>query len=143
MPEGTEFHYTGGVIDGGTAAAPPDGAVTLDAGGTAFLDLKGGQSVTLRGVPSESKIRIVETETGNYTVSFTDSAELLHTRGNDTGLRITGTAARRFDFVNTHVQVVTSGGAQNNAGEVLLMLIVPALLVYFAVWLTRRRTWEK
>ncbi len=145
LPAGTVFGYTGGVLGNAGATAPPNGSVTLDVGGTALLALKDGQTIALKDIPAEYKIRIVETADSNYTVSFTDSAEGLSTPGNDTGLRTMGAQARSFDFVNTRLQVVPSGLAQGGEGPVALLLLAAlALLLCLAVvWLVRRRSWTK
>lgn len=113
------FAYTGGTISGSGAAAPSDDTLNLDSTGSAVLQLKHGQTITVKNIPETSKVRIKEDDTiaaGYSTTYKIDNGS--SKSGMDTGaVTIPGTNCR-IDFVNARSSVVSagvSGGRMQNA----------------------------
>lgn len=113
------FAYTGGIVSGSGAAAPSDDTLNLDSTGSATLQLKHGQTITVKNIPETSKVRIEEDgtiATGYSTTYKIDNGS--SKSGMDTGtVTIPGTNCR-IDFVNSRGSVVSagvSGGRMQNA----------------------------
>lgn len=113
------FAYTGGIVSGSGAAAPSDDTLNLDSTGSATLQLKHGQTITVKNIPETSKVRIEEDGTiaaGYSTTYKIDNGS--SKSGMDTGtVTIPGTNCR-IDFVNSRGSVVSagvSGGRMQNA----------------------------
>jgi hypothetical protein len=143
---GAVLDYTGG-------GDKEDGSLTLDASGSAVFTLKHGESITIGGVPSAGRMRIVQTGEPGYTPSYRDNMrnpELppeIGTTGNDldTGERYMTAEARVMDFANERAEIVPSAV---DAGDlnVLLILIGAALLSILALYAVRRyrrRAWRE
>jgi len=120
---GTQFTYTGG-------ASPSGGTLTLDGEGKATFTLSHGQTVTIAGVSTSGRVRIVETADTNYTTSFKDSLDAGSTSGSDTGVRSMTAADRTFDFTNARNAVVPAGASTGSSA--LIWLPVLALLAIMA-----------
>jgi len=126
------FTYMGGVIAGSNATAPANGTLTLGSGGEATVTLTTGQTITIAGVATSAKVRVVQTTDTNYTTSFKDSLDASSTTGADTGVRSMTVADRTFDFTNTRSMV--PGGISTGSGSiVLLSLMALALASGFAI----------
>lgn len=122
LAEGTVFLYTGGTKSSldAEADAPADGMLTLDAEGKATFMLKHGQQISIVAVP-QSTVRVVESADTDYIPSFLTGAALSATNGPDTGTISLDGTDRRFDFINSRIEVVP-------AGAIIRNIQVPALL---------------
>ena len=138
LASGTTFTYTGGVIAGSGATAPSGGTLTLDSAGKATVTLTTGQTITIAGVATSAKVRVVQTTDANYTTSFKDSEDASSTSGADTGVRSMTAADRTFDFTNTR-SVVPGGISTGSGGIVLLSLMALALASGLAITAAYRR----
>jgi len=142
LASGTQFTYTGGIIAGSGATAPSGGTLTLDSAGktTVPLTLTTGQTITIAGVATSAKVRVVQSTDANYTTSFKDSLDAGSTSSADTGVRNMTAADRTFDFTNAR-SVVPGGVSTGSGGIVLLslmaLLALAAGLIITAVY--RRR----
>ena len=140
LTAGTTFTCVGGVLPGTNAVAPSISSLVLGAGGMAVFDLKHGQTVTIKGVPIGTQIRIVETMNSIYTIRFKDNEDAGSTNGNDTNYRIVCNGVRTFDFVNARITVVPTGiKAEHWKTTVLLPLMVMIILGGLMVMEFRRR----
>jgi len=134
------FTYTGGVIAGSGATAPSGGTLTLGSGGEATVTLTTGQTITIAGVATSAKVRVVQTTDANYTTSFKDSLDASSTSGADTGMRNMTAADRTFDFTNT--RSVVPGGISTGSGEMVLLSLMALLALAAGLIITavhRRR----
>ncbi|MCL2002564.1 MAG: hypothetical protein FWG72_01000 [Oscillospiraceae bacterium] len=126
LAEGTRFDAEGD-------AALTNGSLSLDSNGEAVFTLKHGQRITIKGVPSDVMMKVVESDYTGYEMSYTDSAG----GGVSTEeMRFTavGTDARRFDFTNTRIAVVPTGIDGDVGGpEALLLAAALTLLTGTAV----------
>ena len=138
LASGTQFTYTGGVIAGSGATAPSGGTLTLGSGGEATVTLTTGQTITIAGVATSAKVRVVQTTDTNYTTSFKDSLDASSTSGADTGMRNMTAADRTFDYTNTR-SVVPGGIFTGSGGIVLLSLMALALAAGLAITAAYRR----
>jgi len=120
---GTQFTYTGG-------ASPSGGTLTLDGDGKTTFTLSHGQTITIAGVSTSGRVRIVETADANYTASFKDSLDAAPTSGSDTGVRSMTAADRTFDFANARNIVVPAGAS--TGGNALIWLPIMAFLAIMA-----------
>ena len=120
---GTQFTYTGG-------ASPSGGTLTLDGDGKATFTLSHGQTITIAGVSTSGRVRIVETVDPNYTASFKDSLDAAPTSGSDTGVRSMTAADRTIDFANARNAIVPAGAS--TGGNALIWLPIMALLAAMA-----------
>ena len=132
------FNYTGGVLTGSSATAPSGGTLTLGSGGEATVTLTTGQTITIAGVATSAKVRVVQTTDANYTTSFKDSLDASSTSGADTGMRNMTAADRTFDYTNTR-SVVPGGIFTGSGGIVLLSLMALALAAGLAITAAYRR----
>jgi len=138
LTSGTQFAYTGGVLTGSSATAPSGGTLTLGSGGEATVTLTTGQTITIAGIATSAKVRVVQTTDANYTTSFKDSEDASSTSGADTGVRSMTAADRAFDFTNTR-SVVPGGISTGSGGIVLLSLMALALASGLAITAAYRR----
>jgi len=139
LASGTQFTYTGGVIAGSGATAPANGTLTLGSGGEATVTLTTGHTITIAGVSTSGKVRVVQTTDANYTTSFKDSLDASSTTGADTGVRSMTATDRTFDFTNT--RSVVPGGISTGSGEMVLLSLMAllALVIGFAITVVYRR----
>jgi len=142
LASGTQFTYTGGIIAGSGATAPSGGTLTLDSAGktTVPLTLTTGQTITIAGVATSGKVRVVQTTDANYTTSFKDSLDASSTSGADTGVRSMTAADRMFDFTNT--RSVVPGGISTGSGGIVLLSLMALLALAAGLIITavhRRR----
>jgi len=134
------FNYTGGVLTGSSATAPSGGTLTLGSGGEATVTLTAGQTITIAGVATSAKVRVVQTTDTNYTTSFKDSEDASSTTGADTGVRSMTAADRAFDFTNT--RSVVPGGISTGSGGIVLLSLMALLALAAGLIITavhRRR----
>ena len=134
------FNYTGGVIAGSGATAPANGILTLGSGGEATVTLTTGQTITIAGVATSAKVRVVQSTDANYTTSFKDSLDAGSTTGADTGVRNMTAADRAFDFTNT--RSVVPGGISTGSGGIVLLSLMALLALAAGLAITaayRRR----
>jgi hypothetical protein len=118
------FYYTGDIVPGSDAKAPPSGSFTLspENGGKINIALKHGQSITIEGVQVDLDVQITEPVVQSYTVSFTDSVGGASESGeNSTGFK-SMTAARSVSFVNARNSVVPTGVEMGESGAFLMLL---------------------
>jgi len=134
------FNYTGGVLTGSSATAPSGGTLTLGSGGEATVTLTTGQTITIAGVATSAKVRVVQTTDANYTTSFKDSLDASSTNGADTGMRNMTAADRTFDFTNT--RSVVPGGISTGSGGIVLLSLMALLALAAGLTITavHRRT---
>ena len=140
LASGTQFTYTGGVIAGSGATSPANGTLTLGSGGEATVTLTTGQTITIAGVATSAKVRVVQTTDANYTTSFKDSLDASSTSGADTGMRNMTAADRTFDFTNT--RSVVPGGISTGSGGIVLLSLMALLALAAGLTITavhRRR----
>jgi len=134
------FNYTGGVLTGSSATAPIGGTLTLGSGGEATFTLTAGQTITIAGVATSAKVRVVQTTDTNYTTSFKDSEDAGSTSGADTGVRNMTAADRTFDFTN--MRSVVPGGISTGSGGIVLLSLMALLALAAGLIITavhRRR----
>jgi len=135
------FNYTGGILTGTGATVPANGILTLNSSGAATFTLQHGQTITIAGIATSGKVRIVEAVDSNYTTSFKDSEDASSTSGADTGVRSMTVADRTFDFTNARSGVVPGGISTGSGGMVLLALLeLFAAGAWLVVTAARRRT---
>ena len=137
-PIGAEFYYE---RSDGT-----DGIWILELTGTKTFSLMHGQSLTIKKVPSNAYIQIVETTDSNYTTLFTDNDG--SAGGYDTGAREVGAGidgVRAFDFENKSNQTTPTGIADIGSGAVLLIIAISAAVVLLGlVYAIKRRViWRR
>jgi len=140
LASGTQFTYTGGVIAGSGATAPANGTLTLGSGGEATVTLTTGQTITIAGVATSAKVRVVQTTDTNYTTSFKDSEDASPTTGADTGVCSMTAADRTFDFTNA--RSVVPGGISTGSGGIALLSLMALLALAAGLIITavhRRR----
>jgi len=131
LASGTQFTYTG-------TAAPSGGTLMLDSEGKATFTLSHGQTITIAGVSTSSKVRIVETTDANYTTSFVDSvAPSMIVTAADTGIRNMTSADRTFAFTNARIAVTPAG--ISTGGNALTLLAVLAIMAGLAAMVAYRR----
>ena len=128
LPANTTFVYEGGVINGMGASAPLDGTLTLDSGGKATFTLTHGQTITIKAIPSDVKIKITESAAGYYT-SFKDSADTSNTIWYNMDLTTVGDKARIFAFTNERAEVVPTGIAGGYWGVEIWLLTVALIIL--------------
>ena len=116
------FNYTGGILTGSGATVPANGTFTLNSSGAGTFTLQHGQTITIAGIATSGKVRIVETRDSNYTTSYKDSEDASSTSSADTGVRTMTAADRTFDFTNAR-SVVPGGISTGSGGMVLLALV--------------------
>jgi uncharacterized repeat protein (TIGR02543 family) len=142
----TQVAYTGGIVAGSDATPPENGALTLNAAGTAEIKLTHEQSISIV-IPRDTILQIkqtpiLETEWPFYTTTFSDNGgpdEL----ANDTDPRIIAEQTRTFAFTNTRSDAPPTGITIGGAGAALpfVMLLFGFALVYrgIADMMRRRR----
>ena len=117
MDAGTQFEYTGGQL-------------VLDEEGKATFILGHGQAITIKDVPTDAWVRIVETFDARYITHFKDSAESDSELGTDTGLRPVGEDDRTFGFLNTRYVPPPMGVALGKQGlSNVMLLAIPVILL--------------
>ena len=131
LASGTQFTCTG-------TAAPSGGTLTLDSEGKATFTLSHGQTITIAGVSTSGKVRIVETTDVNYTASFVDSvAPSMIITAADTGIRNMTSADRTFAFTNARIDIIPAG--ISTGGNALTLLAVLAIMAGLAAMVAYRR----
>jgi hypothetical protein len=132
LPEGTQFHYVGGIIMGSGASAPADGTLTLDGAGSATFRLRHGQAIIVEDLPLSGYVQVIESPSAGFTTSFIDSENAaVIVIGNDTTV-LQMVEDRVLSFLNTRELPPPTGLGHNNAGALLLLPML-ALTVAFAV----------
>ena len=123
------------------SGAPPGGALTFDAYGEATFNLKHGQEITLKNIPSNVKIQVTEMTDGNYDVSFKDSLEPNPIKRHYTDLTYVGNNNRSFDFLNTRKTIVPTGVVGEFWNMKIWMLIAAFILLteFIAMELFQKR----
>ena len=106
LPAGKTFSYDGGLILGSGAEAAPNGTLTLKQGGWDTFTLKHGQMITINDIPSDVRIKIIETTSEGYTMSYTDSARPGGPYNTDMEFDSVGADARIFEFLNVRDEIV-------------------------------------
>ena len=136
LPFGTEFAYTGGVVDGTDATAPKNGVLRLGIGGKDTFRLAHGQMISIQGIPNGVYVKIVEdVNTKLYTTSILDSANLHITVANDTGVRPVGKLPHSFEFLN-NLDSVAHTNIVDYAHDLVVPLLIAStflLLIVFAI----------
>lgn len=118
------YTYTGGTIAGTGATAPVGGTLSLTNDTYAFFSLKHGQTITIKDVPSDGSIRIVESPVTGYNAYYTDSKTQTVVKSFDTGTLVMGEANRRFDFENKRDAITPTGIVTGGNGIPLLSVLV-------------------
>lgn len=133
--------YTGGIISGSGATAPANGTLTLNSSGTAIIQLKHGQTITVSGIPSDGKVRVAETADSNYDTSYWINGSI-NQSGTDTwDITMTGTNCT-VDFLNFRGSVVAtgiSGGIGQNALPAVTAVLCLTAACCVVVRAVRRR----
>ena len=127
--------------DGIGIVSPESVTLTLVSGGKATFTLKHGQTLTIKDVQADFKIRIEETPDNDYTPSFTDSTGVNHPGEYDTDFQTVGTDGWTFDFENERILAAPTGfdGGHGLQEAVLLGSILLILLVVVVIKLMRKR----
>jgi hypothetical protein len=84
----------------GTGTVVPQGGQLTINDGKAVFTLKNGQEITIKDIPANYKIQIVETPVSGYEATFTDSDPTGSSGTFDTDYRTVGKIARTFSFTN-------------------------------------------
>jgi len=112
----------------------------LEEGGKASFFLAHGQSVTIKKVPSNGKIRIAEEEGDYYDVSFADEDDPGTEHPGNVGMWDMTTEDRAFLFIGIRKTVAETGISIGDAGITLLPLWIAATaLIYLATMKAYRR----
>ena len=141
LASGKKFSFEGGTTVSG-AVKPQDGELVLDAGGKAVFYLKHGQTITIKGVPIDAKVKIVESHNSSFNASFVDRDDPDSREPNNMELRPIGPdGVKAFDFLNERKDVVPTGISGEAWVMVALPLITAALLItgMAALRLVKRR----
>ena len=144
--QGKTINYEGDIIPGSGATAPPNGVLTLGAGGTATFSLMHGQKIIFKGLPVDDKIEIVETPYSNYIPSYIDS-------------KTPGTKIKNYIFAPDVVGLVNGRtiafdnerpyAPLTGIGGTLLYVVLPlmaGLILLASLWaprFLRRKLWTK
>ena len=120
LPAGTKFYYEGD-------AATATDYISLNDSGEAAFKLKNGQAITIKDVPSNAKIKVVEIRDGNYWTTYTDSGTPHAIYEQDMAYDSAGVYDRTFSFRNIRLMVVPTG-IRERAAEAVPLLIIPAAL---------------
>ncbi|MCL2079950.1 MAG: hypothetical protein FWH17_08950 [Oscillospiraceae bacterium] len=129
LPSGKSFSYDGGMIPDSGAKAALGGTLTLGQGGSDTFTLKHGQTITIKDVPSDVKIKILETKSLGYTMSYTDSAKPGGSYKSDMEFDFVGINARRFDFLNAGDEIVPTGIRGDGLSLILFSLAAAGLVL--------------
>ncbi|MCL2427238.1 MAG: hypothetical protein FWD05_12995, partial [Oscillospiraceae bacterium] len=139
LPTGTEFDFTGGVVDNINAIAPPDGVLTVNDYGIIEFWLGHGQSKSIDNIPVHLYVRVVESPHPGYEASFMDTEYYgVDVPGNDTGTRPM-VAEREFNFTNDRFVPPPTGLSSDNTGVVLLLSTL-VLLVGVATFAINKKS---
>ena len=145
----TEFRYT---LSDRNFDKPETGRLRLDNNGKVVFDLIHGQSLTIRDVPLDYMIKIVEDEPNNYKVSFVDSSNNDTTEnGRDTGGQNGEMRQMRlnqsFHFYNERIGSGSGGSGLNNVDFIFLLaaaaMIAGIVILIFRAVLRRRKDNEQ
>jgi len=132
----------GTLLNTGSFLTGDGGTLTVDANGEAVFTLKHGQTFTIKDIPVDYQIEIIEAPDDNYTPSFMDSTGTNYPDENETGFRIVD-EGWTFDFTNARKQVpATNINDGNRFMEALLLssvLLIISGVVIFKI--TKKRRW--
>ena len=129
LPAGTTFNYSGDVLPGSKATAPSNGVLTLNQEGWDTFTLKHGQSITIKGVPVDAKVRIVESSYNLYNTSYIDDDYPGSKEPNNMPLISVGSDGKIFSFENERKVVVPTGIESETWAIVALPLIATAFIL--------------
>jgi uncharacterized repeat protein (TIGR01451 family) len=111
--------------------APSGGILVFDENGEATFNLKDGQYITLKEIPADYQIKVVETLDNNYQWSYTDSEDENDLGDKEMELKIVGNINRIFAFVNDRIEVIPTGIGEITLGIWTLILAVLIILASF------------
>jgi len=141
VPLSGSFDYTGSVIaQDSQAQAPADGTLTLVDGSAPFM-LSNDQAITIKGVPVDSYIQVVETTSTPdvYTTFFVDSDNPgVQVVGNNTTSMLMDGTTRTFDFTNAYTTEAASGLDLGIMWTALLPIILTLLFLGGALLIVKR-----
>ena len=140
METGKTFVVHSDIIPGTGASIPTYSTLTLDAEATLTFDLKHGQRITIKDVPSHWMIKIRGIGNSSYRTSFTDNNGGTSKNNMDYISVDTEDGARTFSFVNKRILVVPASFlGEIWAAETLLLFMVLAILASWLVIKIRKR----
>ena len=128
LPAGKTFNYKGGTLNNMGATAPPNGTLTLKTGGWDTFTLEHGQTIIIEDVPSDIRIKIIETPIDNYLMTYRDSINPDVQSKGDMAFSPVGINARRFDFTNTIISV-TPMGIEDSSVSIAAIAIIAAMVM--------------
>ena len=126
---GKAYTYIGGVINGTGADAPENGVLVLsdDGNDNAKFRLSHGQTITIKNVPVDAFIMVIETPDETYTTWVLDSTDNSITDNYYTQMQPVGYEDRRFDFINNRDGVVPTGVDSGTMGMGMVVLPLSAI----------------
>ena len=143
LAEDTTFDCIGDILADSGATAPEINELILEEGGKASFTLSHGQSLTVKEVASNGKIRIAEEENDCYITSFVDEKDPDNEHFANAGMWDLTPENRTFHFINTRKLVAETGITTGNTSMMFLfpLLIVSAILMNLAAkkYCRRRR----
>ena len=119
-----------------------DSVLILTDGGKAEFFLAHEQKITLKELPADTSIQIVQTAANGYRVSFKDSENENIVHENDTAPLAVGENIRSFDFENNRTEITPvgiSGGTESFQAAVLLSLSVLLTVVAVVDFIKRKK----
>ena len=131
---GETFDSEGGTIPGKGASKPNDKVLTLEAGGKAVFQLKHGQTITIKDVPSDVMIKIKETD-NSYSTTYKVNENGAIEDGKET-IPISVDEGLAIEFQNA-IETVPPTGVDASKRTLGLLLIV--LSVGFLTRLARKK----
>jgi len=132
MAKGTSFNCDGALEK-----------LELEEGGKASFFLAHDQSVTIKKVPSNGKLRVAEEENDHYDISYVDEKDPDDERPGNVGEWDMTPVNRAFRFIGTREAVAETGLTADDRGILLIPLWIAAtILIYLAAKKTYRRRKE-
>lgn len=139
------FTYVGETIPGITNAhsAPPNGTLTTDENGVAYMTLKHGQRIQIKDVLNNTKISILQLTEGGDIYTQIDSSGFAFNPGRATAVKVLGKNGSDIavDYKIMNFSPVPTGIHHMNNKSILLGVgvIVFLMLVAYSVYIRKRR----
>ena len=128
-PLSSTFNY---VISDLDTTAIDSGVLTLDGNGKATFNLTHGQTITIKDVPVDISIQVLEESDVNYSMTYTDSMHSGDILDEDMDFEVVGAGPRIFSFINDRIPPPLTGvDAGFRFMEALLFLTTLAILAGF------------
>ena len=128
LESGLEFNLVGGTISGSGAVAPAGGIYILDSNGALTFTMKHGQTITIKGIPLNSKVIISESPEYRYDASYSINGGVSYDGTSTMPISI-GSDSVTVDFVNTRQTITPTGIASDPWVIVAFAMAATALIV--------------